>query len=112
MSLGRSFPSDRTAFALHQCFSSRVFADRIVEGGRRGKRYLHPKNTTYVYGRADVMSDTALAYLISLGIIGVGVIWIFAGANSATSTIWIAIGILTLAVGSISFLTELRNGKY
>ena len=44
------------------------------------------------------MSDAALAYLISLGIIGVGVIWIFAGANSATSTIWIAIGILINAL--------------
>ena len=83
-----------------------------MEGGRRGKRYLHPKNTTHVYGRTEVMSDTALAYLISLGIIGVGVIWIFAGTNSVTSTIWITIGILTLAVGSISFLTELRNGMH
>ncbi len=57
------------------------------------------------------MIDTAQAYLISLGIVGIGVVWILAGANSATSIIWITIGILTIAVGLISFLTELRNGS-
>jgi hypothetical protein len=55
------------------------------------------------------MNDTILAYLISLGIIGTGVIWILLGANSATSAIWITIGIVTIAVGLISLLTELRN---
>jgi len=56
------------------------------------------------------MSDAVLAYLISLGIIGVGVIWIIACANSPTSVIWITVGVLTIAVGLASFLTELRNG--
>jgi phosphate starvation-inducible membrane PsiE len=55
------------------------------------------------------MIDTVLAYLISLGIIGVGAIWIVASASSATSTIWIAVGILTIAVGGTSLLTELRK---
>jgi hypothetical protein len=55
------------------------------------------------------MIDMMLAYLISLGIIGVGVVWIIAGMNSATSELWIAIGILSIAVGAISFLNELRN---
>jgi uncharacterized membrane protein HdeD (DUF308 family) len=55
------------------------------------------------------MSDTALAYLISLAIIATGVIWIVACASSATSVVWITVGILTIAVGLISFLTELRN---
>jgi hypothetical protein len=53
--------------------------------------------------------DTILAYLVSLGIIGAGVIWIVAGTNSATSAVCIAIGVLTVAVGLISFLTELRQ---
>ena len=56
------------------------------------------------------MSDKVLAYLISLGIVGAGVLWIVGCANSATSAIWIGIGIVTIAVGSISLLTELRNG--
>jgi hypothetical protein len=55
------------------------------------------------------MSDTALAYFISLGIIGIGIGWIAAGANSAMSAIWITIGALTIAVGLISLVTELRN---
>jgi hypothetical protein len=56
------------------------------------------------------MSDTALAYLISLGIIGVGIAWIVvAGTNSATSAIWMAIGALTVAVGLISLVIELRS---
>jgi hypothetical protein len=58
------------------------------------------------------MSDTALAYLISLGIIGIGVTWIVVSANSATSIVWTTIGILTIAVGLISFFTELRNGSH
>jgi len=58
------------------------------------------------------MNRTALAYLISLAIVAFGVIWIVAGMNSATSAIWIAIGVLTIAVGLISLLTELRNGAH
>jgi uncharacterized membrane protein YphA (DoxX/SURF4 family) len=52
------------------------------------------------------MNDTILAYLISLGIIGAGVIWIVAGTTSATSALCIAIGLLTIAVGLISLVTE------
>ena len=55
------------------------------------------------------MTDTILAYLISLGIIVAGAIWIVAGTNSATSALCITIGVLTIAVGLISFLTELRQ---
>ena len=58
------------------------------------------------------MSDSALAYLISLGIVGIGVIWIVVGASSATSIVWIAIGILTIGVGLTSFFTELRSGTH
>jgi hypothetical protein len=58
------------------------------------------------------MDHSALAYLISLGIVASGVIWIVAGMNSATSAIWIAIGVLTIAVGLISLLTEIRNGAH
>jgi uncharacterized membrane protein HdeD (DUF308 family) len=58
------------------------------------------------------MHYPVLAYLISLGIVASGVIWIVAGMNSATSEIWITIGALTIAVGLISVLTELRNGAH
>jgi hypothetical protein len=54
----------------------------------------------------DGMSDTILAYLISLGIIGAGVGWIVAGTNSA---LCIAIGTVSIAVGAISVLNELRR---
>jgi hypothetical protein len=50
-----------------------------------------------------------LAYLVSLGIIGAGVIWIVGGMSSPTSALGIGIGVLTIAVGLISFLTELRQ---
>jgi hypothetical protein len=50
------------------------------------------------------MSDTILAYLISLGIIGAGVGWIVAGTG-----LCIAIGIVSIAVGAISLLNELSN---
>jgi hypothetical protein len=55
------------------------------------------------------MSDTLLAYLISLGIIGAGVIWIVAGTISTTSALCIAMGVVTIAVGWISFMVEFRN---
>ena len=56
------------------------------------------------------MNDVILAYLVSLGIIGTGVIWIVASTNS--SVFWIALGVLTVAVGLISLLTEFRNRRH
>ena len=44
------------------------------------------------------MNDVILADLVSLGIIGTGVIWIVASTNSTTSVFWIALGVLTVAV--------------
>jgi hypothetical protein len=55
------------------------------------------------------MSDTIPAYLVSLGIIGAGAIWIFAGTGPATSGLLTAIGVLTIAVGLISLWTEFRH---
>ncbi len=55
------------------------------------------------------MSDTALAYLISLGIIGSGVIWIVASTHSAVPALCIGIGIPTIVVGLISLIAEWRN---
>jgi hypothetical protein len=55
------------------------------------------------------MSDTIPAYLVSLGIIGAGAIWIIAGTGPATSALCTAIGVLTIAVGLISLLIELRH---
>jgi hypothetical protein len=59
--------------------------------------------------RRPKTSDTLLAYLISLGIIGAGVIWIVAGTISTTSALCIAMGVVTIAVGWISFMVEFRN---
>ena len=56
------------------------------------------------------MNDRLLAYIISLGIAGTGVIWIVAGKGAATPAVSIAIGVVTVAVGLISLLVELRNG--
>jgi hypothetical protein len=55
------------------------------------------------------MSHTALAYLISLGILGAGVIWIVASAHSAAPALCITIGIPTMVVGLISLFAERRN---
>jgi hypothetical protein len=54
------------------------------------------------------MSDTILGYLVSLGIIGAGVVWIIAGTISTASDLCIAIGMVTIAVGWISFMREFR----
>jgi len=53
------------------------------------------------------MWDTVFAYLISLGIIGAGVIWIVAG-HSAPSAFGFIIGVPTIVVGLVSFFGELR----
>jgi hypothetical protein len=56
--------------------------------------------------------DTALAYLISVGIVGFGV-WVIAAAKGGSDIflIWIVLGLLTIAVGLISLLGEIRNRK-
>ena len=53
--------------------------------------------------------NRVLAYLVSLGIIGAGVIWMVAGTYSAISELCIAMGVLTIVVGWISFVIEVRN---
>ena len=55
------------------------------------------------------MNDRILPYVISLGLIGTGVIWIVASTNSASAAIWITIGGLTIAVGAMSLFGEFRN---
>ena len=45
------------------------------------------------------MSDTILGYLVSLGIIGAGVVWTIAGTIYTASDLCIAIGMATIAVG-------------
>jgi hypothetical protein len=50
------------------------------------------------------MSDTLLAYLVSLGIVVAGAIWI-----AAASELCVAIGVITVAVGLISLVSELRR---
>jgi hypothetical protein len=55
------------------------------------------------------MSDTILGYLVSLGIILAGVVWIIAGTIYTASDLCIAIGMATIAVGWISFMVEFRN---
>jgi hypothetical protein len=50
------------------------------------------------------MGDTTTAYLVSVGIIGAGAIWI-----DARTTLCIAIGVPTIVVGLISLLAEPRD---
>jgi hypothetical protein len=51
------------------------------------------------------MSET----IVSLGIIGAGAIWIVAGTGPERSGLCTVIGVLTIAVGLISLLNELRH---
>ena len=51
--------------------------------------------------------NRVLAYLVSLGIIGAGVIWIVAG-HSAPSAFGVIIGVPTIVVGLASLFGELR----
>jgi hypothetical protein len=67
-----------------------------------------PANATKGRDRIE-MSDTILAYLVSLGIIGAGVVWIVAGTIWTASALCIAIGMVTVGVGWISFMVEFRN---
>jgi hypothetical protein len=53
------------------------------------------------------MWNTVFAYLISLGIIGAGVVWIVAG-HSAPSALGVIIGVPTIVVGMLSLFGELR----
>jgi multidrug transporter EmrE-like cation transporter len=55
------------------------------------------------------MLDEILAYFISFGFIGIGVSLVGLGWNSATSAIWIGIGVALIVVGAISVLGELQN---
>jgi hypothetical protein len=79
------------------------------------KATLHPSEVNWNYKSAsarkglNTMRDTLLAYLISLGIIGAGVVWIVAGVYPATSAICIVVGVPTIVVGLLSFFTELGN---
>jgi hypothetical protein len=80
------------------------------------KATLHSSEVNWNYKSACVcaegtntMSDTLLAYLISLGIIVAGVVWIVAGVYPTTSAICIVVGVPTIVVGLLSFFTELRN---
>jgi hypothetical protein len=52
------------------------------------------------------MSDTLLAYLVSLGS---GIFWIVMDAYSAASVLYFAIGVPTIVVELLSLLTELRQ---
>lgn len=58
------------------------------------------------------MNDRVLPYLISLGLIGTGVVWIVAATSAATSLIGITVGLLTIVVGAMSLLLEFRNGTH
>jgi hypothetical protein len=83
--------------------------DRALLACRLGSDTQGAARAVGAHPGSEGMSDTILAYLVSLGIIAAGVIWIVAGMSSATSALGIGIGVLTIAVGLISFLTELRH---
>jgi hypothetical protein len=55
------------------------------------------------------MSNTIPGHLVSLGIIFAGVVWIVAGTIWTASELCIAIGMVTIGVGWISFMVEFRN---
>jgi hypothetical protein len=57
----------------------------------------------------NAMSDRMLAYLVSVGIIMIGAIWIVASGHSAATALCIAIGIPTIVVGLASLFAEWRN---
>ena len=56
--------------------------------------------------------ETALAYLISVGIVGFGV-WVVAAAKTGSDVfpIWIVLGLVTIAVGLMSLLGEMHNRR-
>ena len=58
--------------------------------------------------RTNGMSDTILAYIISIGLIGAGMGWIIASPNSPLCT---TIGIASIVVGVISVLNEFRHRR-
>jgi hypothetical protein len=55
------------------------------------------------------MTERAEALLVSLIIVAAGLAWIVAGTYSTTSILCIAMGVLTNAVGWISFMDELLD---
>jgi hypothetical protein len=57
----------------------------------------------------NAMSDRMLAYLVSVGIVMAGALWIVASGHSAASALYIAIGIPTIVVGLVSLFAEWRN---
>ena len=59
-----------------------------------------------------VMSDKVLANLVCLAIIFAGVFWIVAGTIWTASDLCFAIGMVTIAVGWISFMVEFRSRIY
>jgi hypothetical protein len=63
-------------------------------------------------GDSERMNNRILPYLISLGLIGTGVVWMLASTNAADAAIWITIGGLTIAVGAISLFGAFRNGTH
>ena len=76
------------------------------------KATLHPSDVNWNISQLraegiNAMWDAVFAYLISLGIIGAGVIWIVAG-HSAPSAFGFIIGVPTIVVGLVSFFGELR----
>jgi hypothetical protein len=87
---------------------SSYLSDSFKSSGRTGPSIQRERLSM----TGDIMSDTILAYLISLGLIGTGVIWIVAGTNSTTSAPSAAIGVLTIAVGLISLLNEFHHRAY
>jgi hypothetical protein len=56
-----------------------------------------------------IIMTRAMAYLISIGIIGFG-FWIFAAAGSGWPVFWIA-GLASIAVGLASTVNEIHNDR-
>jgi hypothetical protein len=57
--------------------------------------------------------DTLVSYLISIGIIafGVWIVVVAAKAASGSVLVWVVLGLLPIAVGTFSLLSEMRSHK-
>ena len=55
--------------------------------------------------------DTALSYLISVGLIAFGVWIVAAKAASGSLLVWTFVGLIPIVVGLLSLFPEIRNSK-
>jgi cadmium resistance protein CadD (predicted permease) len=55
--------------------------------------------------------DTAVSYLISIGLIAFGAWVVFAAAEASSGSVWTILGLMPVAVGLFSLVAEMRGGN-